>query len=309
MENKPNQHYVWQKYLEPWKKDGKIVCLRNKKNIIQSTPRNIASQRYFYNINSLTLNDCKWIRSIFIDGVPEAMKSLLEGWIIPFEDFLKLYNSATKYEKMRDSIKTYKELAFKNILEEVHMKIESAGMPGLYKIQAGNVSFISECKDESKEADDFILYLCFQYLRTKKMKQNVKESLGKDASIFTNFDNAFNLIVPILATRLMDNLISSIKSKEFQCYLLENTSEIPFITGDQPLINIHASLDNNVETSNLAFYYPLSPTMSLLITKEQICNNKCSIEKVKEYNDMIERQSLELIFAKDESTLHPYILH
>lgn len=310
MENKPNQHYVWQKYLEPWKEDGKIVCLRNKKNIIQSTPRNMASQRYFYNVNSVTLNDCKWIRGIFIDSrVPEPMKSLLEGWIIPFEEFIQLYNSATKCRKMNDSMKTSKELAFKNILEEVHMKIESAGMPGLYKIQSGNVSFLSECKDESKEGDDFILYLCFQYFRTKKMKQNVKESLGEHASIFTNFDNAFNLIVPILATRLMDNLISRIKSKEFQCYLLENTSEIPFITGDQPVINTYASLGENIEISDLAFYYPLSPTRSLLITKEKICDNKCSIEKVKEYNDMIESQSLELIFANDKSTLHPYKLH
>ncbi|SQB92165.1 Uncharacterised protein [Clostridium tetanomorphum] len=89
----------------------------------------------------------------------------------------------------------------------------------------------------------------------------------------------------------------------------ENDSKIPFITGDQPVINIHASLIKHVETTDLALYYPLSPTMSLLITKEQLCNTKCSIERVKEYNDMVERQSLELIFANDELALHPYILH
>lgn len=308
MENKPNQHYVWQKYLKAWEKDGKIICLRNKKDIIQSNPRNVASQRYFYNVNSLTQNDCKLIRSIFINNQPEPMKSLLEGWIKPIEEFFRLWDILTKNGKVKNSIEASKELALKNLLEELHMNIESAGMPGLYKIQSGDVTFLSECKDESGVDADFIIYLCFQYFRTRKIKQNVKESLGEHASVFTNFDNAFNLIAPIVSTQLGNSLFNLIKNKELYCYLLKNVSEIPFITGDQPAINIHASLIKHVETTNLALYYPLSPTVSLLITKEQLCNTNCSIERVKEYNDMVESQSLELIFADDEFALHPYIL-
>lgn len=309
MENKPNQHYVWQKYLEPWGKDGQIVCLRNKKNILRSNPRNVASQRYFYKINSLTLNDCKLIHSLFISNKPEPMKNVLEGWIKPVEEFFQIYDSAAKHGKVEHSVEASIELELKNLLEELHTEIESAGMSGLCKVQSGDVSFLSECKDASLEDDaDFIMYLCFQYFRTKKMKQNVKDGLGEYALMFTNFDNAFNLFVPILSTLLGHSLFNLIKSKDLYCYLLENASEIPFITGDQPIINIHASLNKYDESTDLALYYPLSPTVSLLITKEQIWNIKCSIERVKEYNDMVERQSLELIFANDESALHPYIL-
>lgn len=307
MENKPNQHYVWQKYLEPWVSDRKIVCLRSKKSIIKSNPRNVASQRYFYKIDSLTLKDCKLIHAIFIGRQPEPMKSLLEGFIRPIEKFLQFYDSVFRCGNVNHYMKEAKELAFKNLLEEVHMRVENAGMSGLHKIQSGNVSFLLEDKDESKEAEDFILYLCFQYFRTKKIKENVKKGLGKEALIFTDFDSAFNLIVLILSTRLMDNLINRIENKEFNCYLLENISEIPFITGDQPVINTYARLDENIEISDLEFYYPISPIKSLLITKEQICDNKCSIEKVKKYNDMIESQSLEFIFANDEFALHSYI--
>ena len=65
--------------------------------------------------------------------------------------------------------------------------------------------------------------------------------------------------------------------------------------------------NKHLESTELALYYPLSPIMSLLITKEQIHNIKCSYEKAKEYNDMIQCHSLELIFASDESVLQTYI--
>jgi len=272
MEKKPNQHYVWQKYLKAWEKDGKIVCLRNKKDILKSNIRNFASQRYFYKINSLTQNDCKWIRGIFINNQSEPIKSLLEGWIKPIEEFIKLWDLQAKNGKVKDSLETSKEIMLKNLLEELHMKIECAGMPGLCKIQSGDMAFLSECKDESEEDADFIIYLCFQYFRTKKIKQNVKESLGEHASIFTDFDDAFNLIALIVSTLLGNSLFNRIKNKEFYCYLLKNDTGLPFITGDQPVINIHASLIKHVEATDLALYYPLSPTVSLLITKEQLCN-------------------------------------
>jgi hypothetical protein len=310
MENKPNQYYVWQKYLEPWVKDGKIVCLRNKKDIIQTNPRNIASERYFYRINCLTQSDCQLIRRLFIDCQPEPMKSLLEGWVRPVEMFLQLYDFYVKYGEREDhSIEEYKELGLKNLLENLHMNIETNGIAGLCKIQLGDLSFLSECNGEDDEDVDFILYLSFQYFRTKKIKQNVKESIGENASFFTDFDNAFNLIVPIISTVFGNSIVNSIKNKDISCYILTNPTEIPFITGDQPVINIHTSVDKHVETLDLELYYPLSPSISLLITKEHICNTECSVEKVKEYNDIIESQSLELIFANDESCLHQYISH
>ncbi|MHC1762519.1 MAG: DUF4238 domain-containing protein [Negativicutes bacterium] len=308
MENKPNQHYVWQNYLKPWKKGDQIICLRNKKDILQSNPRNVASQRYFYNISGLTLNDCKLIRHLFIDNQPERMIKLLEGWIEPIEQFLKIYDFVSKDQKVDDSIKEAIELTFKNLLEELHMEVEYAGVFGLSKLQSGDTSFLSKCEDEDSQDVEFITYLCFQYFRTKKIKQNVKENLGENALIFTDFDKAFNIIVLIVSTLLGYSMLNLIKKGEFCCCLLENDSETPFITGDQPVINIHAELDKGLEPTELALYYPLSPTMSMLITKEQIHNIKCSCEKVKEYNDMIERQSLEMIFANDESVLQTYIL-
>lgn len=305
IENKPNQHYVWQKYLEPWKNSNKIAFLRNKKDIIESNSRNVASQRYFYDINGVTLNDCKLIKQIFISKQIEPIKSLLEDWIEPIEKFLLVYNDVQNEKE----IKNWIEMQLKNLLEEIHTQIEIDGMSGLSKIQSGDVFFLSKDNDLYEEcAIKFLIYLCFQYFRTKKIKNNVKEGLGEYTRLFNDFDNAFNLMVLILSTRLGYTLFSHIKNKVFNCYLLENDSEIPFITGDQPVINTHTSSNVYEEVTELELYYPITPTMSLLITKDQIENKKCCVKKVQEYNKLIERQSREIIFANDAIFLRPYII-
>lgn len=78
-----------------------------------------------------------------------------------------------------------------------------------------------------------------------------------------------------------------------------------FITGDQPVINTKAKFSS--ETKELELYYPLEPSKALIITEEKNFNTEWSIEKVKEYNDKIEQQSLELIFANDKEVLKQYI--
>ena len=300
MQNKPNQHYVWQKYLEPWLKDGKIICLRNKRDMIQTNPRNIASERYFYTINSLSLDDCRLIRLLFIDRSPEYMKNVLNGWIEPVEKLLLLHDSYLGSGE-KNPIEEHKEQFLNNVLEELHMNIESSGLPGLREAQSGNLSFLS---DPDEKGVNFLLYLSFQYFRTKRIKQSVKKSLGDNVSRFTDFDAAFNMIALIVSTLFGNSLHNMVESNEFSCYFIKNSTGTAFITGDQPVVNIHAAVWD--ETLEVALYYPLSPTTALLLTKEKDCIVECSVEKVKEYNDLIEQQSLELMFAGDESDLHPY---
>lgn len=308
MDNKVNQHYVWQKYLEPWTIDNKLTCLRNKKDIFCPNPRNIASQRYFYRINGISENDCNLIRKIFIERTVEPMRSILERWILPIEDLLKVMKNVDAEVAVKIALKEETDLYLKNILENLHMKIENDGITGLLKLQAGQISFLLENGEDQTEDVDFISYLSFQYFRTKKMKQSVKEACGQYESLFNDFDSAFNVIVLIFSTLFGYNIYERIKGKEFKCYLLRNFSDIAFITGDQPVINLHANFDAKQETTSLSLYYPLSPIISLLITRDQVDDVKCSIEKVKEYNDMIACQSLELIFANNDHALEPYIL-
>jgi hypothetical protein len=293
IQDKPNQHYVQQKYLEPWLVDGMIACLRERKKLFTTNTRNIASQRYFYNLNNLTLSDCKLIRKIFIEPQKDIeLQKMLEDWIIPFENLLFII----KNERTADT-----ELMLKNLLEEVYCTVESIGSPGLQKISAGDLSIVTE---QSDEFFCFITYLCFQFYRTKNMKTSVEKSLSEYAYLFNNFDSAFNLMVFVIATLFGYTLTNLILNEEDKCYILKNESTIPFITGDQPVINTHAM--DNIEPSELSLYYPLNLTKALLINKDLLENNKCSDDIVSSYNNLIVNNSNELLFANSESWLLPY---
>ncbi|EOU1475065.1 DUF4238 domain-containing protein [Clostridium perfringens] len=274
--------------------------------MINTNTRNVASSRYFYKINNLTYHDCKLIHKIFVDKHQEPMKSILGGWIIPVEKVLVAYDNVVKHKGVIESLKEEKELLLRNLLEELYANIEMRAILPLSKVQSGDISFITESDYENEIDIDFILYLVFQYFRTNKIKQSVKESVGELSKLFNDFDDAFNLIVPILSTMFGYTIYKQIKNKELYCYYIENTTETDFITGDQPVINTKAKFSG--ETDELELYYPVSPSGALFITKEENLNTEWSMEKVKEYNDMIERQSLELIFANDEDDLKTYIV-
>jgi hypothetical protein len=47
--------------------------------------------------------------------------------------------------------------------------------------------------------------------------------------------------------------------------LIDNPSKVPFVTADQPLINLSANPSNGDPPANFDVYYPLSPTKALLV--------------------------------------------
>ena len=98
-------------------------------------------------------------------------------------------------------------------------------------------------------------------------------------------------------------------SKETTIALLNNNTAIPFITSDQPIINLKCDYDNDLaETTELTFFYPISPTKALVIngdnTERQI---DVSEEAVREYNSAIARSSSHLIIGNEKEILRQYI--
>ena len=89
-----------------------------------------------------------------------------------------------------------------------------------------------------------------------------------------NIDKTWNVISHILATNLGYMLF--IQRDKIHCILLKNTTSIPFITGDQPVINTYAIREpmKFLEKNELELYYPIKPNLSLLLTlKEEMKNN------------------------------------
>ena len=306
MENKPNQHYVWQNYLKPWTTDDKISCLRERKKIINPNTRNIASQRYFYGVDGLVLRDCEIMRKAFIEKKAGYTKQMLLGWIKPIEVGIAIRDLM---QNMGYDTCAEIDLYLKNMLEEVYTAIEAGAIPGLNRVLSQDIDFLYSSSEEDTTDIDFIAFLCFQYFRTKRMKEAVIQNIGESATnLFSDFGKAFNIIALILATQFGGSLLNLIKEGAYHCYLLKNECGTPFLTGDQPIINTFATATPKIEPDELELYYPVSPKLALLISNKTNHDVNCSVEDVLRYNHLIVMQSWENVFAADELILKRFLI-
>jgi hypothetical protein len=79
-----------------------------------------------------------------------------------------------------------------------------------------------------------------------------------DASI----DRIFGPMIHMLAVNVGGNLL--VDRAQFRIVLLNNETAVPFITGDQPVINIHEHCDAMGTPREVEWYMPLSPKKAML---------------------------------------------
>lgn len=66
----------------------------------------------------------------------------------------------------------------------------------------------------------------------------------------------------IYATNLAYSLVGRLR--DYRIVLLRNQSEVPFIAGDQPLINLRG-----IEVEQVDLYYPLKPDLAMIFTADR----------------------------------------
>lgn len=96
--------------------------------------------------------------------------------------------------------------------------------------------------------------------------------------------------------------------------LLINDSEVPFITSDQPVVNVHSCV-SETELSPPAhadFYYPISPRVAYIICdSERFASGKNAVDEstVVELNTKIAAQAMVHIIGDSENAIHPFRTH
>lgn len=100
----------------------------------------------------------------------------------------------------------------------------------------------------------------------------------------------------IYATNLAWSLVR--QRRQHRIVFLQNESEVPFITGDQPIINLCGS-----DVEKVAFYYPLKPDLAMIFTSEQTQfsgdSHDVSRIEVETYNYRIYVKSDRQIYGND----------
>jgi hypothetical protein len=308
MDKKRGQHYVWRYYLTAWTDEfEQLYCLRENK-LFLANPKKVAKARDFYRLRDLSQNEITIIEKGFIDGYgSKEIQELNKNWIELFTNASQkkdLLKQAGKWDEDKES---ELDVYMNNLVEDFHSEIENGTISYLNSMKNEDINFL---KDKEKKLD-FLFFLSLQYFRSKMMKHNVLRSFAAGPiSINSNIvENVWSILYFILAT----NLAHSLGSKsDYRFLFLRNKGGIPFITGDQPVINTYANYANyENETKNLELYYPLGPSLALLLTdsKEYISNQDIfdvQESNVMEYNKQIFNASEEQIYSNDETYIQKF---
>lgn len=291
MKNIRGQHYVWRYYLEAWAEKGNFHCLRDKK-VISVKPINIAKERDFYRLREMTPEDISFIERFAIEPAPKHLQNLHRNLLDNFYTITRL-KSAIDYNFSNNlGYKKEIDIAVNNAEELLHGRIENAAQIYLNKLRNGDASFFPE----EKSLPCFLYFLCVQHFRTKGVKSsifNMQQQRG-----LNDFKRIWNVVSHIFAA----NVGWSIYAERYQhrILILENNTTVPFLTGDQPTINIH-SREKGVAPDRLAFYYPLSPKRAMLLIDEVQGTNPTHMHlsniEVEHYNNLIINAAHEMVFS------------
>lgn len=158
----------------------------------------------------------------------------------------------------------------------------------------------------TNEYYDFIHYITMQNLRTPKFF-NAFEPLRLDFKKYgINSDSLKFLFIHYQSAVITNNIIVD----GLHLILLKNSSEIPFITSDAPVINPHAQTNSLMPPDIMEFYFPLSPKYAILITKN--CSDKglkkdenllkiWDNEKIKHWNNLMIKHAYRFLYSNDNS--------
>ncbi|MDE0076184.1 MAG: DUF4238 domain-containing protein [Caldilineaceae bacterium] len=255
---KHRQHYVWQNYLKAWcNADGLVQYSRNDEEPSTTNPKNVMVERHFYELQRLTDFDIEHLRFLIQHSGPPDLRShhqeLLRSFVLVANVYDLIKDKSTVPPAEREKIR-------KLLIEaedRLHDGIEHSAVPILDQLRQQQSKFL----DSHESAATFYFYIAHQYCRTKNIREPIRRYFSRQ-SILQTSANITNIHCYIMACNIGYNLFAEGESLEI--VFLEN-KDPGFVTGDQPVINLLANRFGG-DTMDYAFYYPLSPHLSCLLT-------------------------------------------
>lgn len=271
---------------------GAIWCLQKGKVFTTGTTR-IAVEKDFYKFHRLNAADERMVKLLFTRSHPAAQRSfesLLNNLMRPF----RLTESLLGAEK-NEAIAKHLDEYTSDILEELHSQVEARFIPSLKCALEGDISFYDD-----ERSLDFFDYITKQYMRTKGIKERFfasSEPVGE-----ADMRRAWSMLSLMFAQNIGASLY--LERKRRKLVLLRNETDVPFITGDQPVINLQAM---GAKTTSLSIFYPLSPALALWLGEvDEACpypDEGLTGEHVRSLNHMVSEASYQQVFADGPAVL------
>ncbi|WP_029201528.1 DUF4238 domain-containing protein [Oribacterium sp. NK2B42] len=332
-ELKNNQHYVFQSYLKAWTDDRNELweCKRGREKIIRKGTKSTLSAFRTYELKDLNDDELQfWELCMDVFRLNDQNKQLIRNhinmYLTPFRgrkivDGLKAINPIPKghpdyqeLERIFGSLELNLEEAIVNTDEDFFSDYENDGKKWFDRIMEGDLSFYYPESDGASSPDyternDFITFICIQYFRTIEMRNVMTENIQNMITNSINLkDYVFDRtkvradhILPQYSWMFFIMISVGFTSRNAHLTVLHNKTSLPFITCDQPVINLKS--EKGKELKEFVIFYPLSPDVAIIVNdesvhKEKVIDNKMIID---DFNrKMIEHFDKYLISNKKE---------
>ena len=300
------QHYVWRAYLKGWTEANYLHYFRRHNgDVRRASPKKVAQDSFFYAAEKLSEGDLQFLNGLISQFRSEQLRELAQGWVtmlqLPFEAAPLLQNL-----NLPDLIKTQAaadmDSSAKTMTEQLHGKIETAAAPLLKSLRAADISFL----ENPEKRAEFIIFITNQYFRTQKMRLALPYRRGPVAG----HDPLRTALVEslIFATNVGAGLIA--EWSRYKAFLLKSDGSVPFITGDQPVINLLGEA-GGLTGGDVELYYPLSPSLAFLLTPSQakFADDVHVIGRmmIETYNLLILQKSERDVFSNDKAYLEEFV--
>lgn len=304
-------HHTPRQYLLPWTDADERIAWLGYGKVGRSGLTVVGGENDFYRLKELTMADVDCLK-VFIDGSREGgreiHKRFLQMYVLPthLKKKLEQYvaerdvteNGEEEEEAKIAEARRALDVAISNLYENEHAAIERRFWPFLELIKKRDFSFY----DDPAKATDFIHGLFVQYYRTKAVKERVRQ---KQNALFDDIERVWDVLSHIMAIETGGSFFAS--RRDFRIVVLDNNTQVPFITSDQPLINMLTDGKSWDAPEKMELYYPLSPTQAMLylekVTPSGKFNNPVSIDDAHGYNKMMLDHSGLRVFSNSEEYL------
>lgn len=290
-------HHTPRQYLLPWADPDERIAWQGYGKVLRSGLTVVGGEDHFYRLKELTTPDIDCM-NLFIDGLQEigrdGHKRFLQMYVLPTQ--LKRF-LAERGEINPEAMKQV-DVVRANMIENYHASIERNFWPYLDLIKARDFRFL----DGDSRAMEFFHGLSIQYMRTKTMKER---ALKKQNVLFDDVERVWDVLSHIMAVEMGRSFFMD--RRNFHIIVLDNDTQVPFITSDQPIINIRSDAKSFQPPEKMELYYPLSPTQAMLYLENATpiagISQAVSIDEAHLYNKMMIEHRAFRVFSDSEEYL------
>lgn len=289
------QHHVWRRYFLPWAKDGKLYAYIGNK-ICRPNAINISVKKYMYELKIPDRKELDLINLLFLNEKYNNTISIENN-----RDILKYYQLASLLKQNGMEHEIF-DLYLRNSIESSYENLEGRFDAIFNKLIKKDLSFYENDQDRIV----FYIWLSTQSLRTFGVRKKIIEKFKKNNDI--DLSNSWAIISMLLATNVGLSLF--LEKPKRPIFLLENKTDITFLTSDQPVINLDVK-DDSHSPEYLSWYYPLGPRLALLFPEpgkyESLYSKNLNISQVDYLNRKIIDLSHDQFYAQSQEDIERYV--